>query len=313
MSQGQRQLEAVIATLDRQLAGFSRWQILTLSICGVATVGALDYLTGYELSVTFFYLLPVAIASWYAGRGASVSIAALSCALWYSADLGAGHTYQNSAIPLWNASIRFMIFVVNGLLLVALRDSLFRQRDLARTDALTGVCGRRAFEDRLEHDLALARRNGRPLTIAFLDLDDFKVLNDRRGHVVGDQVLRATALALQSATRNVDMVARLGGDEFALVLPDTPGQGAEELVAKLMREVRHALGAVAPEVTCSVGVITFDRVPPRLEEAVRAADALMYQAKRDGKNRVAFRVAHDDTGIAVQSQGATDALPPARP
>lgn len=313
MSQERHQLEAAIVTLDRVLTDFSRWQILAISTCGVAVVGAVDYLTGYELSVDFFYLLPVAIASWYAGRGATVSITALSCVVLYAADVGAGHVYTNPAIPLWNALIRFMIFVVNGLLLVALRESLFRQRELARTDALTGVCGRRAFEERLEYDLSLARRSGRPLTVAFLDLDDFKVLNDTRGHIAGDQALRATALAMQSATRHVDMVARLGGDEFALVLPDTPSPGAKEVVAKLMRGVKEALGPVAPELTCSVGVITFESATPQLEEAVRAADALMYQAKRDGKNRVVFRIAHDDTAISVQSEGAADTLPKTHP
>jgi diguanylate cyclase (GGDEF)-like protein len=313
MSPTRHRIAAAATTLDRLLTGSSCWQILTLSTCGVAAVGAVDYLTGYEFSVTFFYLLPVAFASWYAGRGASVGIAALSCVTWYLADAASGHSYRYPAIPVWNALIRFMIFVVNGLLLRALRDSLLRQRELAHTDALTGVWGRRAFEERLEHDLALARRNGCPLTIAFLDLDDFKVLNDTRGHVVGDRALRATAQALKGATRRADMVARLGGDEFALVLPDTPGPGATEAVAKLMQGVKEALGPVAPEVTCSVGVVTFEGTVPQLDEAVRAADDLMYQAKQEGRNRVVFAVARERAGTPAQSRDAAGALPPMRP
>jgi diguanylate cyclase (GGDEF)-like protein len=302
-----------LATLDRLLTRLPRWQILAISTGGIAAVGAVDFLTGYEVSISFFYLAPVATASWYAGRRASVTVAALACISWIFADIGTGHVYHHPAIPFWNALIRFAIFAVNGLLVVTLRDSLFHHRELARTDPLTGILGRRAFEERLEHDLDLARRNQRPLTIAFVDLDDFKVLNDTRGHVVGDQALRATALALQGATRRTDTAARLGGDEFALVLPDTDRKRAGELVARLTSGLEDALGHVAPELTCSIGVITFEDAAPQLEEAVHAADALMYQAKREGKNTVAFRVAAASSREAVQPHAAAEVPRPARP
>ena len=98
-------------------------------------------------------------------------------------------------------------------LLSTLRASLLEQERLARTDARTGVYGRRAFEERLEYELVRARRRQSPLTLAYLDLDNFKLVNDTFGHAEGDRVLQTTALALSKAIRQTDTAARLGGDE----------------------------------------------------------------------------------------------------
>jgi diguanylate cyclase (GGDEF)-like protein len=299
-------MQSSLIFLDRLLARFTTVQILAISSCGVLVIAAVDYFTGYEVSISVLYLAPVAVASWYAGRRASITIAILACVCWYFADISSGHSYTYRVIPIWNALVRLGFFLVNGLLLVALRDSLLHQRMLARTDALTGAFSRRAFEERLEHDLDLARRSNSPLTVAFVDLDDFKTLNDTRGHVVGDLALRTTAQVLLGATRREDTVARLGGDEFALVFPDTAHQGAEEVVEKLMHNMREAFKSVAPELTCSIGVITFEDTVPQLEDAILAADTLMYQAKHAGKNRVSFSVAAKVTLESLQVRAVAD-------
>ena len=186
--------------------------------------------------------------------------------------------------------VRLGFFLITGLLLVSLNKSLNHQRELARIDALTGVFGRRAFEERLEHNLDLARRNRNPLTLAFVDLDNFKILNDTHGHNTGDQALRATARVLKEATRREDTVARLGGDEFALVFPDTGHHGAEEVIDKLMNNLRDAFKTVAPQLTCSIGVITFDGSIPDFTRAIGVADSLMYQAKSMGKDMTIYRI-----------------------
>jgi diguanylate cyclase (GGDEF)-like protein len=290
-----------IAAVDRLLAGLSRSQVLVASSCVVAAIAFVDYLTGYDVSVSIFYLMPVAMAAWYGGRVPNLLLSALACASWFVADILAGHPYDNMAHPLWETLVRFGFFLVNGSLLVALRSSLVLQRELARTDALTGVFGRRAFQERLGHDLELARRHGGSLTVAFVDLDDFKGLNDSRGHLVGDQALRVVANVLQAVTRRADTVARLGGDEFALAFPDTDSAGARQVAAKLTNDLPEALAAVAPGLTCSIGVVTFREDMPVMEEAIRAADALMYQAKREGKGTVKFGVVGDAGAEAGKS------------
>ena len=281
-------MRALIAALDRVLARLSHGQLLIVSLCTVAVVAAVDYVTGYEISFSLFYLAPVALAAWYVDKRTAIAIAALSSVSWFLADFAAGNHYHHWTVPIWNALIRLGFFLVNGILVAILRQVLLDQQQRASIDALTGVFSRRAFQERLQHDLQIARRNRAPLTLALLDLDNFKTLNDTQGHAKGDQALICAAQALMKATRAMDTVARLGGDEFVLVLPETDRPGAEEVIAKLRHELQRALESVAPGVTCSIGVLTFLDAPGSVDAAVGAADALMYDAKRQGKNAVTY-------------------------
>jgi len=280
----------LLRTLDAQLARWGAAPILALAASGVALVGGVDFLTGYEVSVSIFYLGPVALAAWYAGRAAGVSVALLSCVSWYVADVAGGNQYSHPAIPVWNALIRLCFFLAVALLIDALQRSLRAQHLLARTDALTGLAGRRAFEERLAHDLALAQRRGSALTLAFLDLDGFKAVNDRHGHAAGDRLLEAAGRVLKGAVREVDTAARMGGDEFALILPDTDDRGARRVMDKLAHELRAALVALPGEASCSIGVVTFLDAATSPQGAVALADELMYQAKRRERGGAAFRV-----------------------
>jgi diguanylate cyclase (GGDEF)-like protein len=279
------------AAMDRFLTRLAPMQVLAIASAGVALVGLMDYATGYEISFSLFYLAPVALTAWYIGRRSAMAIATLSAVVWLLADTASGHSYSHPLITLWELLVRLGVFLMLGLLLVALRDALNRERDLARTDALTGLFTRRAFEEQLEHDLSLARRRNGSITLAFLDLDDFKKVNDTYGHAEGDRVLRITGRILRESTRNADTVARIGGDEFILVLPDADPHGAEEAVAKIRRDLRLSLATAAPQVTVtfSVGAVTFFEAPQTLDEALKAADALMYDAKHRAKGTALFR------------------------
>jgi len=297
-------LRAIIHPVDR----LTRAGILALAACGVLIVGGVDYLTGYEISMSLFYLGPVAAAAWYAERWTGFAIAVFSCMTWYIAEIGTGSQYSHPAIPVWNALVRFGFFFITGLLMATLRKSLRTQQYLARTDGLTGLYGRRAFEETLRHDLALAQRRQSALTLAYLDLDDFKALNDTHGHAQGDRVLRVVGRVLKVSIRETDTAARLGGDEFALVLPDTDSHGAQQVISKLARDLDEALEAATWRVTCSIGVVTFRASARSPEQALATADELMYQVKHKGKGAVAFSV----VGEAVQPRSAADAPQAAR-
>lgn len=239
---------------------------------------------------SLFYLGPVALATWYGGRRLGIGIAVLSCAVWYFAEVAAGAQYSHPAIPVWNALVRLGFFLITSLLLNALRKSLLGEQYLARTDALTELYGRRAFEERLRHDLVLAQRRKGAVSLAYVDLDNFKAVNDTRGHAEGDRVLQAVGQALRDSVREADTAARVGGDEFALVLPDTDRPGAEQVISKLRSRLQEALRAGAWPVTCSIGVTTFMDPAISPDTAIAAADALMYEAKRSGKGAVAYSV-----------------------
>lgn len=283
-------MTGLLRFIDRRLRPLPPTTILVVAGIGVLLVESVDYVTGYEVSLSLLYLGPIAVAAWYAGRWAGFTIAVVSCIGWYVADQAAGGLYSYAAIPIWNALVRLGFFLITAHLLTALRKSLLGQRHLARTDSLTGLFRRRVFEERFEHDLALARRHGSPLTVAYIDVDDFKAINDKHGHAAGDEVLIALGRVLRLSVREADTGARLGGDEFALLMPDTDDAGARHAISKLMGELDVALAATGWGATCSVGVVTLPGSAASLEQAIAAADEVMYRVKQSGKSAVAYRV-----------------------
>ena len=176
-----------------------------------------------------------------------------------------------------------------GRLINALRE---RSRSLEREsqeDPLTGIANRRRFDQRLGTEIELARTLGMPLTLAIADMDHFKSINDRLGHAVGDEVLRQSSSLMARLCRSNDLVARLGGEEFALILPGMQRAAAFEFCERLRQAVEaHPWPKVheALRVTLSIGVAHGDdRLTPA--ELLEAADANLYRAKHEGRNRVA--------------------------
>jgi diguanylate cyclase (GGDEF)-like protein len=298
--------------IDRLLTGLTGREVLFIAMFSVGLLGLADYVTGHEFSVAFFYLGPVALAAWYASRSAGIGIALLACLIWYLADIESGYPKSHPAIPIWNALVRFGFFLSNALLLAALRNHLAAEQQLARTDAMTGVLNNRAFSEQLEYSLALARRNGSPLSLAYIDLDDFKQINDALGHAEGDRVLCAVAQALQDSSRRTDVVARLGGDEFALLLPETDLSGARLVIGEIKQQLDGLSRADNLSIACSIGAVAFPEPPSSASEAVKAADKLMYEVKRQGKNAIALGLYDPLTGVAEQVGGwnAEPAPPP---
>lgn len=263
----------------------SRWPraiVILLAVGALAILGLLDYVTGYEISFAVFYLVPVSMTAWYAGRNWAVALALASSLVWYLAEIAAGYPYTHAAIPVWNAIVRLAFFMIVALLLTALHARLLAEHELARADGLTGLLNRRAFVDQLGHDLNISKRTGTPLALAYVDLDDFKHVNDTLGHSEGDRLIQSIASTLAHAGRRSDTAARLGGDEFGLILPATDLDGARTVMRKLgalLLEARDSFRGV----TCSMGAVVFVDLPENAEEALRAADQLMYEAKRRGK------------------------------
>jgi diguanylate cyclase (GGDEF)-like protein len=155
--------------------------------------------------------------------------------------------------------------------------ALYREVErLARTDGLTGVANRRAWDDELPRELARAARSGQQLCVALLDLDHFKGYNDRHGHQAGDRLLKEAAAAWQGRLRKTDLLARYGGEEFAVLLPDCGLVDAMEIAERLR--------TAQPEVTCSLGVAAWDGREDVTELFARA-DRALYAAKAAGRDR----------------------------
>jgi diguanylate cyclase (GGDEF)-like protein len=161
---------------------------------------------------------------------------------------------------------------------------------MALHDALTGLLNRRAFMEALEGEMARFQRHRRPSTLLMLDLDHFKLVNDRHGHAVGDLVLAQVCATVRERLRRTDRIGRLGGEEFAVLLPDTEQEGALVLAETLRRAVA-ALEVLTPSgplaVTVSIGLATFKPGEHDAVPLLSRADQALYQAKAQGRNRVA--------------------------
>lgn len=167
------------------------------------------------------------------------------------------------------------------------------QRNLyesALRDRLTGIFNRGYFNNRLESDVAFALRHGKPLALIMFDIDGFKQINDTLGHPIGDQVLAALAERVQGTTRSEDIFARYGGEEFALICRDVDSLRAARAAYRIMDTVRgkpFELDGAKLELTVSLGVADLGMlVEPTAEALVEAADAALYVAKRNGRDRV---------------------------
>ena len=167
----------------------------------------------------------------------------------------------------------------------------------AFTDPLTGVANHRAYQERLVADLARSRRHGRPVSVAVIDVDHFKQVNDRGGHEVGNEMLRRVARALSSAARAEDTIARVGGDEFSWILPETTGDEALAAVQRVREEIVLAGGHGLPRVTISAGIAD-SRAAHEPADLVRLADRALYASKRNGRDRVTLYDVDTDVTLA---------------
>jgi diguanylate cyclase (GGDEF)-like protein len=179
--------------------------------------------------------------------------------------------------------------VVTGILVQALRNRVgelvHRLSDAARTDALTGLRNRRAFEETIDAEVGRASRGRRPLTVLVGDLDHFKAVNDRFGHPAGDAALVRVSQLLTSVRREIDPVSRTGGEEFALILPDTAEQEAYLVSERLRTAVERAFAEEAVPLTMSFGLASFPDHGTTADDLLAAADQALYTAKELGRNR----------------------------
>ncbi len=260
------------------------WKVaLTLMLLILVTI--VDTATGSEISFSVFYLLPVLLAGGLVSRPAGRVIAVASAVAWGYLDVRSGGGYSAAWIPVWNSAVRLAFFLIINELVNMLRLAHTHQRALARRDSLTGIANTRVFEEYLSRTIAQSRRNGRPFTLTYLDLDRFKKVNDEFGHNEGDRVLREVSETVQRDLRATDVVARLGGDEFGILMPETDAEQArtslERIAASLALGVGDRWGVGA-----TFGAVTFAQAPDDTDCALHQADALMYQGKRAGRGCV---------------------------
>lgn len=262
------------------------WTVAALAT--IAAVGVVDYLTGPEISFSLFYLVPVAVCAWVSGTSGAVAASSLAALAWLSAEVASSRIATNLFVYTWNFAVRLLFLLLVALLLARLRDILVRERELSRTDALTGLLNARAFRELVEREIARAARYGHPLTLAFIDVDDFKRVNDSGGHAAGDRLLRHIAKAISANLRGSDAVARYGGDEFVVLLPVADEAAARATVAKLAERIRAGTAELPYAVTVSIGAVSWRGDGASVDLLLEKADRLMYEVKTASKDGARF-------------------------
>lgn len=259
---------------------------LTGDIVLVGLVYVLNAHTPSDVRLGILYIVPVLLVTWHDGLTWGIAFAAGTVVLRYVTGLEKLPPETTVALRIVSQAAFLIVLGVAMAGLSKLQRTQAELERLATQDELTATLNARAFAERLALELDRNRRYNRPLALLYLDLDDFKTVNDRHGHQTGDAVLRLVANATRRAMRQSDIVGRLGGDEFGVLMPETEGGVAEAAATRLASGIRTVFKGT-PSVTASIGLVSTTSADiTAAEDLLRRADQAMYEAKRTGKDRV---------------------------
>lgn len=248
-----------------------------------------EFWTPPLFSLTPFYLLNVALVSWACGRTWGLFFALLASGSQMLLALTDGGEVSHLLYFYANHVGALVAYVASAILVASMRSMYEREQTHARLDFLTSTLNRRGFHEALAVEIARSGRTAKPLSVAYMDFDNFKALNDSVGHAAGDDALTTIAATAKAILRISDRIGRVGGDEFALIFPDTDGEGAAEAVDKLRHQLDERMSDKGYAVTFSFGLVTFANPPSSPQTVLALCDSLMYEAKSGGKRAMVQR------------------------
>ncbi|WP_020677787.1 GGDEF domain-containing protein [Geopsychrobacter electrodiphilus] len=279
--------DALFTYLERR----SKTTLFSWSLGLTALTGTLDYFTG-GYSFILFYLIPIFLGSWFINRtaGTLICIVSFGSSLLVNPLRYVLHHYTHPSFYYWDISLEFIYLLLLSLMFSTLRAQFNTEREMSRIDHLTRALNRRGLLELVTYEMAQCSRHNRELSMAFLDLDNFKTINDQRGHAEGDRVLCAVVSTLRKTLRQADTIARVGGDEFVVMLPQTDAEAAGELLRKVQKQLLISMENQDWPVTFSIGLITYVTPQGTAEELIARVDQLMYSIKNRNKNGLLHRV-----------------------
>ncbi len=262
-----------------------KFLVMVVDFILVLLIGAIDYFTTADVSLAIFYLIPITFATWFVGRRLEFLLALEATTVWWLDDLMTKSSRFFWVIS-WNAVINLGFFVITSYLLSNVKLAYEREKHLARTDSLTGAVNQRHFLEHLQAEIDRSKRQQQPITVAYVDVDNFKAVNDRFGHSAGNRLLCLISQVARHQVRSIDIFARLGGDEFALLLPQTNYDQGKATLNRLYKLWLDAAQQGNFPVGFSVGAVTFIHPADLVDAVLEAADRLMYSIKNGGKNGI---------------------------
>ncbi len=267
----------------------SVWAIFVFG--GLVVIGYVDYLTGNQLMLSVFYLLPISLAALKIGTSMALLVAAISAGVESVVNiLAAGYYGSSVVVHFWNTGILLLIYTYIAVLVSTLRKAHERERESARKDFLTGISNFQGFKELAEREIERSKRYGTVLSAVYIDCDNFKEINDTLGHDEGGRVLRAVAVTIRDHIRATDIAARMGGDEFAVLLTNMSHDVSVAFVEKMRNLLLQEMKRNNWNVTFSIGMASFSTPPLSVEEVLKKSDALMYCVKRESKNGIKHEI-----------------------
>jgi diguanylate cyclase (GGDEF)-like protein len=283
--------------IHRLLGKLNGAQGLFLGVCLSLILTVLDGWTGYEVSFSFFYLIPVVIVAWTGSTASGVwLISVFDAMLWQISNLLVGERHDQAWIYVWNAASRGVFFVVTGLLIARVRNLLNAEIATARRDPLTRLLNRRGLEESFEWESNRQLREPSTIALILIDLDRFKQLNDSAGHAEGDRLLVEFARVGLTMIRPTDILSRVGGDEFVILAARSDKSAALEIAQRLQSKVEESFLAHGWEVGLSQGISFHTEGAMSLPDLLARADKLLYRAKNEGRARIC--VEDQDTRVS---------------
>lgn len=254
--------------------------MLVLSIFSVAF--------GKTIFLEPFYFFPITLASWYGSKKSGILLSLVSSFLLLLIDAFQTEFHATKIVTYGvPCAISFSILAI---LITNFRDVHRVESIAADTDKLTNIWNSRGFYAELANELLRSVRYEHEFSLAYIDIDNFKFVNDSRGHAEGDRLLIEVAKCLEDSLRETDAIARLGGDEFACLFPETGQDESKVAFAKASKELQKRMNSYHWPVSFSVGLVTFESTPTDIKEAMKIADDLMYSVKNADKDNISYKV-----------------------
>ena len=280
-------MKKIIKQIYRCLNNAPKIIILILSFILLFLITGIDFHFELKITLSLFYLIPLSLSTWFISKSHGLFFSVLSVLLWIFIELyWKQFLIFKDFILYWDIIIKFIFFIIFVNILSLLKETLENSEKNARNDFLTGVINTRYFYELAQSEINRANRYNSIFSFAYIDLDNFKFLNDTFGHPVGDALLRVVADIIKDNLRKTDIIARLGGDEFAILLPETDYKQSNIVIKKITREIKIEMENFNWPVTLSTGLVTFEKKPISADEMIKIADDIMFSVKKNGKNAI---------------------------
>ena len=264
--------------------GATLWLLLALGC--LAGIGYLDSKTSREIVFSLFYLIPVAVLAWQFGKKPGIVTAAACAAVGLIADIASGALDSSMAVAFWNNTMTLGFLLVAAILLSRLRQSIRNEETLSRNDVVTTAVNSKYFSEVLQIEIERAKRYKRHFTLLYINIDNFKKVNDAFGRKAGDAALWHYVVSIANTLRKTDVIGRLGGDEFGCLMPETGYDAAISVITRLWSDLEKEISVHKWPITFSMGAVTFTVAPEKSDDAIKMAEELMYYVKQHGKKGV---------------------------